>query len=30
VPTVRGRVMSYPIEALVSEARQFVDKGARS
>jgi len=29
VPTVRGRVMSYPLEALVREARQFVDKGAR-
>jgi tRNA-2-methylthio-N6-dimethylallyladenosine synthase len=29
VPTVRGRVMSYPIESLLEEARQFVDKGAR-
>jgi len=29
VPTVRGRVMSYPIEALVAEARHFVERGAR-
>ena len=29
VPTVRGRVMSYPIEALVTEARQFVENGVR-
>lgn len=29
VPTVRGRVMSYPIDALVTEARQFVERGAK-
>lgn len=29
VPTVRGRVMSYPIHALVNEARQFVERGAK-
>jgi tRNA-2-methylthio-N6-dimethylallyladenosine synthase len=29
VPSVRGRVMSYPIEHLVREARAFVDKGVR-
>jgi tRNA-2-methylthio-N6-dimethylallyladenosine synthase len=29
VPTGRGRVMSYPIEALVAEASHFVDRGAR-
>jgi tRNA-2-methylthio-N6-dimethylallyladenosine synthase len=29
VPTVRGRVMSYPIDALVAEARHFVERGAR-
>ncbi len=29
VPTVRGRVMSYPIEHLVREARWLVSQGAR-
>jgi tRNA-2-methylthio-N6-dimethylallyladenosine synthase len=29
VPSVRGRVMSYPIDALVAEARHFVERGAR-
>jgi tRNA-2-methylthio-N6-dimethylallyladenosine synthase len=29
VPTVRGRVMSYPIEHLVREAEWFVAQGAR-
>jgi tRNA-2-methylthio-N6-dimethylallyladenosine synthase len=30
VPTVRGRVMSYPIEHLVREARWLVSQGARA
>jgi tRNA-2-methylthio-N6-dimethylallyladenosine synthase len=29
VPTVRGRVMSYPIDHLLCEARWFVSRGAR-
>jgi len=29
VPAVRGRVLSYPIEHLVREARGFVEQGAR-
>jgi len=30
VPTVRGRVLSYPIEHLVREARGYVEQGARA
>jgi tRNA-2-methylthio-N6-dimethylallyladenosine synthase len=29
VPAVRGRVLSYPVDHLVREARQFVDRGVR-
>ncbi|MFO1010259.1 MAG: tRNA (N6-isopentenyl adenosine(37)-C2)-methylthiotransferase MiaB [Planctomycetota bacterium] len=29
VPTVRGRVLSYPIEKLVREAEWFVERGAK-
>ncbi len=30
VPAVRGRVLSYPVEHLVREARGYVDQGARA
>jgi tRNA-2-methylthio-N6-dimethylallyladenosine synthase len=30
VPSVRGRVLSYPIAALVAEARGLVERGARA
>ena len=29
VPTVRGRVLSYPIDAVVKEARHYVERGVK-